>query len=143
MDFAVGGVVLVAMIGYYDLLSWRLLLWIPLTALLWLFGAGVAAFLAAVSVRYRDVKYAIPFLIQIWLFVTPVIYPMTAVPPRFALLLSINPLSGIIEAFRATTTPSALVDWPQLGVSALLTAVTLAVSFAYFRRAEGYFTDVV
>ena len=143
MDLAVGGVVLVAMIGYYDLLSWRLLLWIPLTALLWLFGAGVAAFLAAVSVRYRDVKYAIPFLIQIWLFVTPVIYPMTAVPPRFALLLSINPLSGIIEAFRATTTPSALVDWPQLGVSALLTAVTLAVSFAYFRRAEGYFTDVV
>jgi len=143
MDFAVGGVVLVAMIGYYDLLSWRLLLWIPLTALLWLFGAGVAAFLAAVSVRYRDVKYAIPFLIQIWLFVTPVIYPMTAVPPRFAVLLSINPLSGIIEAFRATTTPSALVDWPQLGVSALLTAVTLAVSFAYFRRAEGYFTDVV
>jgi len=143
MDFAVGGVVLVAMIGYYDLLSWRLLLWIPLTALLWLFGAGVAAFLAAVSVRYRDVKYAIPFLIQIWLFVTPVIYPMTAVPPRFALLLSINPLTGIIEAFRATTTPSALVDWPQLGVSALLTAVTLAVSFAYFRRAEGYFTDVV
>ena len=125
MDFAVGGVVLVAMIGYYDLLSWRLLLWIPLTALLWLFGAGVAAFLAAVSVRYRDVKYAIPFLIQIWLFVTPVIYPMTAVPPRFAVLLSINPLSGIIEAFRATTTPSALVDWPQLGVSALLTAVPM------------------
>jgi lipopolysaccharide transport system permease protein len=143
VDFAIGAVILVVMMGFYGVLSWRLLLWLPLTALLSLFSLAVGAFLAALNVKYRDVKHAIPFVVQIWLFLTPVIYPTTAVPGRFKLLIALNPLSGIIEAFRAATMPAAGLDWPNLWLSVALTLGVLALSLAYFRRAEGKFVDIV
>ena len=143
VDFAIGAVILVLMMGFYGVLSWRLLLWLPLTALLSLFSLAVGAFLAALNVKYRDVKHAIPFVVQIWLFLTPVIYPTTAVPARFKLLIALNPLSGIIEAFRAATMPAAGLDWPNLWLSVALTLGVLALSLAYFRRAEGKFVDIV
>jgi len=143
VDFAIGVVILMLMMGWYGVLSGRLLLWLPLTGLLGLFSLAVGAFLAALNVKYRDVKHAIPFVVQIWLFLTPVIYPTSAMPCRFKLLISLNPLSGIIEAFRAATMPSAALDWPSLGVSSALTLAALALSLAYFRRAEGKFVDIV
>jgi len=143
VDLAIGALILVAMTAWYGLLGWRMLLWIPLTALLWLFAAGVGAFLAAFAVKYRDVKHAIPFVVQIWFFLTPIIYPASAVPRKFATLALLNPLGGLIEAFRAATTPSSPVSWGPLGTSAGLTLLVVGVSFAYFRRAEGRFTDIV
>jgi lipopolysaccharide transport system permease protein len=143
VDLAIGALILVSMAGYYGVASWRLLLWLPLTALLWLFAAGVAAFLSAVGARFRDVKHAIPFVVQIWFFLTPVIYPASAIPPRFAKLMLLNPLSGLVEAFRATTTATASLSWTNLGVSALLILITAAAGFAYFRRVEGRLTDIV
>jgi lipopolysaccharide transport system permease protein len=99
--------------------------------------------LSAVNVKYRDVKHAIPFMVQIWMFLTPVIYPTKAVPLQFRWLLAINPLSGIIEAFRATVAPSAPFDTSSLLFSLTATILVLIIGTMYFRRVEGYFTDIV
>jgi lipopolysaccharide transport system permease protein len=143
VDLAIGAVILLGMAAFYGLLSWRLLMWVPLTALLWLFSFAVGAFLAALNVKYRDVKYATPFLLQLWLFVTPVIYPSTAVPPRFQWLIALNPLSGIVEAFRAAVSPAVPVDPATWGLPLALTAAALFGGLAYFRRAEREFSDIV
>jgi len=142
-DMAIGAVILALMMGFYGVLSWRLLLWVPLAVLLWMFSFGVGVLLSAVNVKYRDVKHAIPFLVQIWLFLTPVIYPMNAIPPRFAWLIALNPMSGIIEAFRATTVPSQVFDWSSLLLTIVATLMILIVGVAYFRTQEDYFTDIV
>jgi len=119
------------------------LLWLPLTGLLFAFSFAVGVVLSAINVKYRDVKHAIPFMIQIWMFLTPVIYPTTAIPPQFRWLLALNPLSGIIEAFRATVAPSASFDTSGLLLSIGATILVLIVGMTYFRRVEGYFTDIV
>jgi lipopolysaccharide transport system permease protein len=142
-DMAIGALILVAMMVYYGVLSWRLILWLPLTVLLFLCSFGVGVVLSAVNVKYRDVKHAIPFLVQIWMFLTPVIYPTKAIPHQFRWLLALNPLSGIIEAFRATVAPSAPFDRSSLLLSTGATILVLIVGTTYFRRVEGYFTDIV
>jgi lipopolysaccharide transport system permease protein len=142
-DMAISALILIAMMAYYGVLSWRLILWLPLTALLFAFSFGVGIVLSATNVKYRDVKHAIPFLIQIWMFLTPVIYPTKAVPHQFRWLLALNPLSGIIDAFRATVAPSAPFDRSSLFVSIGATILVLIFGTAYFRRVEGYFTDIV
>ena len=142
-DLAIGALILVAMMAYYGVLSWRLVLWLPLTVLLFAFSFGMGVVLSAVNVKYRDVKHAIPFMVQIWMFLTPVIYPTKAVPYQFRWLLAINPLSGIIEAFRATVAPSAPFDRSSLLISVAATILVVIIGTTYFRRVEGYFTDIV
>ena len=142
-DLAIGGVVLVLMMAHYNVLSWRLIVWLPLVGLLFLFSFGVGAVLSAVNVKYRDVKHAIPFVVQIWLFLTPVIYPTKAVPSQFRWLLSLNPVSGIIEAFRATVAPTEPFEWSSLFFSIGATILIIIFGTVYFRRREGYFTDIV
>jgi lipopolysaccharide transport system permease protein len=143
VDLAIGALILVAMMAYYGVLSWRLILWLPLTALLFAFSFGTGVVLSALNVKYRDVKHAIPFLVQIWMFLTPVIYPTKAVPHQFRWILALNPLSGIIDAFRATVAPSAPLRQSSLLLSVGATILILIVGTTYFRRVEGHFTDIV
>jgi len=142
-DMAIGALILVAMMAYYGVLTWRLVLWLPLTGLLFAFSFGVGVVLSAINVKYRDVKHAIPFMIQIWMFLTRVIYPTNAIPSRFRWILTLNPLSGIIDAFRATVAPSASFDTSSLLLSIAATILVLIIGTTYFRRVEGYFTDIV
>jgi lipopolysaccharide transport system permease protein len=99
--------------------------------------------LAAMNVRFRDVKYALPFLIQIWLFVTPIIYPVTFLPAKYRGILSFNPMAGIIEGFRASLFPSARMDWGLVGISSGVTLFFLIVGALYFRKTEKTFADIV
>ena len=99
VDFLIGSVFLIGFIVYYDLpVGWSLLLWPILLLPLVLLAFGLGTFLAALNVRYRDVKYAVPFAIQLLLFMSPIIYPSSVVPDRFQWLVALNPLSGLIEA---------------------------------------------
>ncbi len=144
VDFAIAFLVLLGMMAYYGitpaptLLLWPLLL-IPLVLLT--LGAGML--LAALNVKYRDIKYATPFFIQIWLFLTPVIYPTSIIPEKFRFLVGLNPLSGIIEAFRTTLLPDKMVDWRLFAISSGVACLIFLLSALYFRKTERTFADII
>jgi lipopolysaccharide transport system permease protein len=143
VDLAVASVVLFALALYYGVaLSWSLLLlpvFVALTVLLAL-GAGLLA--SASTVRYRDLKHALPFLIQLWLFASPVIYSSSAIPARWRWLYFANPLAGIIDGFRSALTGRAF-DWPAITVAAAVTFALLLAATYLFRRIEETFADVI
>lgn len=143
VDFAIAFVLLAGMMVYYDVgVGWNLLMLPVLIALTIVLAVGVGLWMSAMNVKYRDVRYALPFLIQIGLFITPIIYPASIVPEHWRWLLHLNPLAGIIESYRA-----ALFDrpfnWPALGLSAAITAVVFIYSAFMFRRMEKTFADVI
>lgn len=144
VDFLIGSVFLAGFIAYYSLpVGWNLVLWpILIVPMAWL-AFGFGAFLAALNVKYRDVKYAIPFGIQLLLFMTPIIYPSSVFPERFRWILALNPLTGLIEAFRYALVPTYAVQWSHLGISLAVTAVVVVCSVSYFRRTEKAFADIV
>jgi len=144
LDFAIAALLLVGMMIYYHLkVSWLLLL-TPLAVLLMvMLTLGVSMFLAAISVRYRDVKYVLPFLIQLLLFATPIIYPVTMVPKRFRPILALNPCWGMVDSFRACLLPNQPVDFKLIGVSIGLTFVVFAGGLRYFHKSEKSFADII
>jgi lipopolysaccharide transport system permease protein len=114
-----------------------------LVALVVLTALAVSVWLAALDVQYRDVRYAVPFLVQVWLFATPVIYSSADVPDRWRLLLTLNPMTGVIEAFRWSLLGTG--DPPVFAVlgSIVIVAVLLTTGLLYFRRMERTFADVI
>ncbi len=144
VDFGIGCILLLGTTAYYGVTpGWKLLMWPILVVPLVTLALGVSMILAALNVRYRDVKYAMPFLIQLWLFVTPVIYPTSIIPERYRFLLALNPLAGIIDGFRASLAPVKPIDWRLLAVSSILTLAVFATAAVYFRKTERSFADIV
>jgi lipopolysaccharide transport system permease protein len=107
-----------------------------------LLALGVSLFSAAVTVKYRDLRHALPFIIQLWMFASPVIYPAAIVPERWRWLLTVNPIAGIIEGFRAALTGQPF-NWFQLSLATGITVTLLLFSIYVFRRFEDTFADVV
>src|SRR5262245_26880386 len=104
VDFAIGSFFLVAIMAYFGIRpTWKFILWPLLVLPLSFLSLGIGIFLSALNVKYRDVKYVAGFLIQLLLFATPIIYSATLIPERFRLIVTLNPLTGIIEAFRASS----------------------------------------
>jgi lipopolysaccharide transport system permease protein len=144
VDFAVAFIVLIGLMlyfGYYP--SVMMLLILPFLLLELMLATGIGMWLSAINVEYRDVRYAIPFLIQLGLFASPVVYPVTFVPERFQVLYGLlNPMAGIIEGFRwailGTKPPSYLL----IASVAIIIVILISGAF-YFRRREKAFADVV
>ncbi len=144
MDFLIGSALLVGFILYYHVgVGWSLLLWPLLVAQMALLGLTIGLFLSAVNVKYRDVKYAIPFVVQLWMFITPVIYPVSMIPKAYRPLLAINPAAGLIEAFRHAIVPSSPVQWNLLGISTVTTILGFVGALAFFKRTESAFADII
>jgi len=144
LDFLIGSVFLVFMMIYYHAKPGWDLIFVPLFVLnLMLLALGISMFLAAFNVRYRDVKYALPFIIQILLFVSPIIYPVSFWPAKYQKFLVFNPLAGIMEGFRACLFASHPMPWNLVLVSWLVTLVLLIAGAVYFRKTEKTFADIV
>jgi lipopolysaccharide transport system permease protein len=143
VDFTIALGTLTAMMLYYGIpLGWAILT-LPLFTLLALMAAlAVGLWLSALNVRYRDVRYTIPFLAQFWLFVTPVAYSSSLVPPQWQALYGINPMVGVVNGFRWALLGKTPPD-PMLFVSVTATAVLLIGGLFYFRRMEKSFADII
>jgi len=143
VDFALSFVLLVALMFYYGVRpTWQLALLPALVVLTTLCATGVGLLLSALNVKYRDIRFALPFMIQLWLFVSSVIVPSSVLPERWRWLLALNPMSGIIEGYRAALLGQPF-DWTALATAAVLTFVVLACAVVAFRRMEKQFADII
>lgn len=143
MDFVIGLGVLAVLMVWYRVPPHATLLVLPLLVVLTtILALGVGLFFAALTVQYRDVRYALPFLIQFWMFATPIIFPSRIVPERWQWAVALNPMAGIIENFRAALFGRA-IDWGALALSAAMAASILAYAAFSFRRFERKFADLI
>jgi homopolymeric O-antigen transport system permease protein len=144
LDFAVGGVGLVALGAYYGIVPGiEALAIIPLLLLALVTAMGVGLILSALNVEYRDVRYIVPFLIQLWLFATPIAYPSSLFDEPWRTLLGLNPMVGVVEGFRWALLGTSSAPGPMI-LASVGTALALIVGgFAYFRRVQDKFADVI
>jgi len=144
VDFGISSILLACLLTYYGVGIGWVLLFIPAAVLVMIILAvSVSMLFAALNVRYRDVKYVIPFLVQVWLFLTPVIYPPSSVPKRYKALVALNPMSGVVEAFRSCLFPSYRADLSLLVTSLVVTILLLIIAIVYFQRTEREFADII
>jgi lipopolysaccharide transport system permease protein len=143
VDFAIAFVVFIGLFAYYRFVpTWNLLLFLPLVVLTTLFALAVALWTSALNVKYRDVRHAIPFVVQVWMFVSPVIYPSSLMPEKWRWVLTINPMTGIIDGFRASLLGQPVM-WGSLAYSGAVTLAALLFAAFSFRHMERQFADVV
>ena len=143
VDFAIAGVILFVMAFHYGVIfGASVLMLIPMALLTTLFATGVGMWMSALNVKYRDVRYALPFVLQIWMYLTPIIYPITFIPARWRGLIALNPLSGIIQGFRSAIFGRAF-NWSTIAISAAVICSVLICSGFAFRHMEREFADII
>lgn len=143
VDFGISLAILAVMMLLYRVPVSSSILALPLLVLLLiLFSLGVSIWSSALNVKYRDIGIALPVLIQLWMFISPIVYPPTLVPQRWRWLYSLNPMAGIIGGFRSALFGSPF-DWPSLATASGFTLALLTYSVFVFRRMEKTFADLV
>ena len=144
VDFAVAFLVLLGMMAWYGIAPNWTIVTVPVFLLLALVSAlAVGLWLSALNVKYRDVRHTIPFLVQLWLFASPVAYPVSLVPENWRLLYSLNPMVGVIEGFRWALLGKQSPDFSAIALSMVIVGVLLAGGLRYFKRTERTFADII
>jgi lipopolysaccharide transport system permease protein len=144
VDFSIAFVVLIGIMFYYDIIPGLALITLPFFVVMALAAAlSVGLWLSALNVKFRDVRYTIPFLTQLWLFVTPVAYASSLVPSKWQAVYAINPMAGVVEGFRWALLGKAAPPGTMLIVSVAATAMLLAGGLFYFARMEKTFPDII
>jgi lipopolysaccharide transport system permease protein len=143
LDFAIAAGLLIPLLIYYGFpVTWGYLLILPVILLTTLLALGVGIWFSALNVKYRDVRYALPFLIQTWMFASPIIYPSSLIPEEWRWVYALNPFVGIVESFRGLFLDRG-VPWGALAYSAAFTVAMLIYSSYMFRRMERSFAELI
>jgi len=143
VDFILASLILLLMMAWYGVSFTPALLMFPLlTLLITLIALGTGMWMSALNVKYRDIRYALPFVLQLWMFVTPIIYPLSFVPAGWRWLLRLNPLSGAIAGFRAAIFGHPF-PWSDVAISLGIALAVLVYSAYAFRRMEMQFADII
>jgi lipopolysaccharide transport system permease protein len=143
LDLAISSLLLVPLLFYYGFgVTWRLLLLLPISVVITTLALAMGVLFSALNTKYRDVRYALPFLLQVWMFVSPVIYAASLVPREWRWLFSLNPLTGIVGSYRASLFGQP-IHWGALAYAMVFTLILLSVSAYTFRRMEKSFAEVI
>jgi lipopolysaccharide transport system permease protein len=124
-------------------LTSAIFIWPLLVIQMVMLALAMSLFFAALNVKFRDVKYAVPFIIQIWMYISPVIYPSTLLPYSLRPWAALNPADGLIQAFRHCFVPTSPVSWHAVGISAGVTVALFIGALIYFQRSERAFADII
>ncbi len=143
VDFVISFAVMLGLMVYYNVAPTTHIVAVPLLVVITLLAAlGVGTFLSALAVAYHDFRHLIPFMVQIWMFVSPVAYPLNIIPEKWQLIYALNPMAGIISGYRCALLGEPF-RWGVLGVSFAVAVVLFLVGAFYFRRVERRFADIV
>lgn len=143
-DFLIASTVFIGLMVYYRVpLTAHALYALPVVVVLMIFTTAMAFLFSATQVRFRDIGVAMPLLLQLWMFATPVVYPLSAVPKRLLPIYSLNPMVGMIESFRQVMLYGAIPDLRLLGIAAFVSIVLLVASYIYFKRVEATVADII
>lgn len=143
-DFVVASSLMSGLFLYYKLPFTASLLWVPLLLSIQIaLTLGIVFIFAALSVRYRDVRFIVPIMLQIWMFASPVIYPSSLIPARLRTIYALNPMVGLIDAYRAVALRGQAPDWGPVLASAAISLLLLGAGYRYFKRAESFFADII
>jgi homopolymeric O-antigen transport system permease protein len=143
-DFLIASSVFLGLMIYYRLpLTLNAIFAVPIILVLLVFAAATALLFSATQVRFRDIGVAMPLLLQLWMFATPVVYPLSAVPERLLPIYLLNPMAGLIESFRQAVLYGAVPNLRLLGLAALISTLLLVASYIYFKRVEATVADII
>ena len=144
VDFALSLLFFLGLLVWYGITPTIRFLYLPVFLFIAYFTAlGLGLWLSALNVRYRDIKYAVPFLVQVWMYASPVVFPMSLVPENWRVLFAINPMVGVIEGFRWALLGKQMPDLEMMAVSFAAVIVLLFSGLVFFRRMERVFADIV
>ena len=145
IDFGFAFIIFAGLMIYFKIAPTLLgtVLFVPALAVSFLASTGVGLFLAALNVKYRDIKQALPFLIQTGLFITPVIYPVSSIPERFQWLLYLNPMTGVINAMRSSLLGLGAINWGLTAVSVVVSILAFIIGVTFFKAKEREFADII
>jgi lipopolysaccharide transport system permease protein len=143
IDFVISFIILGGMLIYYGVgVSWKIVMLPVMVLLITALALSIGMIASALNVKYRDVGVIIPVVIQLWMFASPIVYPLELVPARWQKLYALNPLAGIIVGFRATLLGTP-VNWTALAISGTITVCLLVYASYSFRRMEKSFADII
>ncbi|MFC2106147.1 ABC transporter permease [Candidatus Bipolaricaulota bacterium] len=143
VDFAISFGVLIGLMVFYKMApTIQILMVFPLILATIMTALGVGVFVSALNVAYRDFRYIVPVFVQIWMYVTPVVYAVTIIPDRWYWLVRINPMGGIVDAYRSAMLGKPF-DWSTLGISLAVSLGMLLVGLGVFRKTERFFADII
>lgn len=144
LDFVIASALLILLMIYYDVRPSVDVLWLPaITLLILATTMAIGIWLAALNARYRDVQHAVPFLVQVWLFLTPVAYPASLVPEEWRLVYALNPMAGAVEGFRWSVLGTGTAPSATLAVSGAVVVIGLVLGLVYFRSVDRTMADVI
>ncbi len=144
LDFSIAFIVLILMMFYFRIYPNIMILYLPLLVILMMLTAsGVGMLLAALNAKYRDIRYMIPFLVQLWLFASPVVYPASMLPEKYRLVYALNPMVGVIEGFRSVLLGTIAFPKQILLISTLVSVILFIAGMFYFKQTERYFADII
>jgi len=143
-DFIIATTVLAGLMIYYHVAVSFVIVWaIPILLVETMFVAALSILFSAILVRFRDLGFAMPLILQLWMFATPVVYPLSKVPAKFRGWYVLNPMVGVVEGFRHVVLQRMSPDLPSLRISFLISAVLLVFSYAYFKHKEATMADII
>lgn len=144
VDFCIAFVVLLIVMAFFGIApSWKMLVIPPLMLIAALLALSIGLWLAPINVRFRDIKHTLPFIIQIWMYASPIVYPLSMVPQEWQALYSLNPMVGVIEGFRWAVFDRGEPNFTALAMSGAIIVLLLAGGLVFFRRMERTFADVI
>lgn len=144
IDFVISFTILIIMMFFYRITPTPYVIIFPfLTVLTMMIASGVGMWLAALNAQYRDIKYTVPFMIQIWMFLSPVVYPASMVPEKFRLWYALNPMAGVVEGFRSILLGTVPFPFKMVMISTIIAVALLISGAMYFKRMERTFADVI
>ncbi|MFQ3663580.1 MAG: ABC transporter permease [Chloroflexaceae bacterium] len=144
IDFAIAALTLVLLMMIYKIAIGWTIIFLPLLLIIQvMFTLGVSLAVSAINVFYRDVRFVVPLALQIWMYLSPVIYPASLVPERIQPLYFLNPMATLIESYRRVIFFNQPPDWLYLGMTTVITVAVTIVSYRYFKRAERLFADLI